>query len=439
MTGLSRTRYRSPLPANGARRAFGGRGSWVLGAPEIVAADGVPAAAQARARAGDLAKDGLRVLLLARTESPLNGDELPDDLAPVGLVILTERIRSDAPQTLRLLPGAGSRDQGHLRRQPGHSGHQSRRRPGCRGAERAIDARSLPEGEALAEMMEANTVFGRVNPDQKCAMVEALQSRGHTVAMTGDGVNDVLALKQADMGIAMGTGTAAAQAVSQLVLVDSRFSTLPGVMAEGRRVTANIERVANLFTTKSVWAAALAISIAALAVSYPILPRHLSLIDALVIGIPGFFLALAPNPRRFIPGFVYRVARFVIPTGLLAAITVLSSYLLIRAVGASVDEARTMETVVFSVIGLRVIAVIERPIRGWRLGLLLAMAALLAIAFAVPFSREFLALDLPSWTVIGVTCATCVFAWFFVGLGWRIGQRLPFWREAARRAEQAHE
>jgi cation-transporting P-type ATPase E len=306
---------------------------------------------------------------------------------------------------------------------------------GVPGSERAVDSRLLPEQEALPEFMESNTVFGRVNPDQKYAMVKALQQRGHTVAMTGDGVNDVLALKQADMGIAMGTGTAAAQAVSQLVLVDSRFATLPGVVAEGRRVTANIERVANLFTTKSVWAAALAISIAVLAVSYPILPRHLSLIDALVIGIPGFFLALAPNTRRYVPGFVYRVARFVIPTGLLAAVTILCSYLLIRAAGASVEEARTMETVVFCVIGLRVIAAIERPIRGWRLWLLLAMAALLAVAFAAPFSRSFLALDLPSWTVIGVTCATCVFAWFFVGLGWRIGLRLPFWKEEARRVE----
>ena len=430
------------VPFSSARKwsaaRFSGRGSWVLGAPEIVAADGLPAAAQAKARAGDLAKDGLRVLLLARTEAPLNGDELPGDLAPVGLVILTERIRSDAPETLRYFQEQGVEIKVISGDNPVTVATVAAK-AGVPRSERAIDARTLPEGEGLAEMMETNTVFGRVNPDQKCAMVEALQSRGHTVAMTGDGVNDVLALKQADMGIAMGTGTAAAQAISQLVLVDSRFSTLPGVMAEGRRVTANIERVAHLFTTKSVWAAALAISIAVLAVSYPILPRHLSLIDALVIGIPGFFLALAPNPRRFVPGFVYRVARFVIPTGLLAAITILSSYLLIRAVGASVDEARTMETVVFSVIGLRVIAVIERPIRGWRLGLLVCMAALLAIAFAIPFSRDFLALDLPSWLVIGVTCATCIFAWFFVGLGWRIGRRLPFWREAARRAEQAHQ
>ena len=251
--------------------------------------------------------------------------------------------------------------------------------------------------------MESTTVFGRVTPDQKRAMVEALQSRGHTVAMTGDGVNDVLALKQADMGIAMGTGTAAAQAVSQLVLVDSRFSTLPGVVAEGRRVTANIERVANLFTNKSVWAAALALAVAIAGVPYLILPRHLSVIDALVIGIPGFFLALAPNRRRFVPGFVYRVARFVIPTGLLSALTMFVSYLVIRRMGASVLEAQTMEVVIFSVIGLRVIAAIERPLRGWRLGLVLAMAGLLALVFAVPFTREFFALDIPGWLPIGVT------------------------------------
>jgi cation-transporting ATPase E len=262
--------------------------------------------------------------LLARTDTPLSGDILPQGLSPVGLVILTERIRPDAPQTLHYFREQGVKIKVISGDNPATVATVAAK-AGVPGSERAVDSRQLPEGEALAELMEANTVFGRVNPDQKYAMVEALQRQGHTVAMTGDGVNDVLALKQADMGIAMGTGTAAAQAVSQLVLVDSRFSTLPGVMAEGRRVTANIERVANLFTTKSVWAAALAISIAVLAVSYPILPRHLSLIDALVIGIPGFFLALAPNKRRYIPGFVYRVARFVIPTGLLAAITVLSS------------------------------------------------------------------------------------------------------------------
>jgi cation-transporting ATPase E len=433
------------------------RGSWVLGAPEIVA-DGYPgggqppaitetapqmefvaqasSAAQTPARAAELADEGLRVLLLSHTESPLNGETLPADLRPVGLVILSERVRSDARQTLAYFQEQGVEIKVISGDNPATVATIAAK-AGVPGAERAVDARTLPEGDELAEVMETTTVFGRVDPDQKRAMVAALQSRGHTVAMTGDGVNDVLALKTADMGIAMGTGTAAAQAVSQLVLVDSRFSTLPGVVAEGRRVTANIERVSKLFTTKSVWAAILAIAVAAMTISYPILPRHLTIIDALVIGIPGFFLALAPNPRRFIPGFVFRMARFVMPTGILAGITMLLSYLLLREMGASVAEAQTMETVIFCIIGWRVIVAIERPLRGWRLWLVFAMVVLLVGAFAIPFTRDFFALDLPTWPIAAATAGACVFAWFFVGLGWRIGARLPFWREAAARAEQA--
>ena len=392
------------------------------------------AAEDARARAGELAVEGLRVLLLSRTDASLTGEALPPGLTPVGLVILSERVRSDAPQTLDYFREQGVEIKVISGDNPATVATIAAK-AGVPGADKAVDSRTLPEGEELAALMEKTTVFGRVDPDQKAAMVEALQSRGHIVAMTGDGVNDVLALKKADLGIAMGTGTAAAQAVAQLVLVDSRFSTLPGVVAEGRRVTANIERVAHLFTTKTVWAALLALAVAAISVSYPLLPRQLTLIDTLGIGIPSFFLALAPNPRRYVAGFVQRVARFVLPTGLLAAITVLSSYLLIRKVGASVDEARTMETVIFSIIGLRVIAAVERPIRGWRLGLLLSMAFLLVLAFAVPFARAFFALDLPGWPAVGVTAGAGVFAWFFVGLGWRIGRRLPFWRDYAGRAE----
>jgi cation-transporting ATPase E len=439
-----------------------GRGSWVLGAPEIVGAEAEPAPgskaaatapdtrytprrgiagsaegsapARARAQAAALSEEGLRVLLLSHSEAPLTGEVLPPGLRPVGLVVFSERVRADAAQTLAYFREQGVEIKVISGDNPATVATIAAK-AGVPGAERAMDARYLPEGEELADIMETTTVFGRVNPDQKRAMVEALQSRGHVVAMTGDGVNDVLALKKADMGIAMGTGTAAARAVSQLVLVDSRFSTLPGVVAEGRRVTANIERVANLFTTKSVWAAVLAIAVAAMGKDYLILPRHLTIIDALVIGIPGFFLALAPNTRRFVPGFVFRVARFVIPTGVLAAITMLSSYLLLRALGASVPEAQTMETLIFCVIGWRVIAAVERPLRGWRLGLVLALVALLALPFVVPWGREFFALESPSWTVAGVTAATCLVAWFIVGLGWRIGQRLPFWREAAENAD----
>ena len=333
------------VPFSSARKwsatRFEHRGSWILGAPEILmpaedlgttglsggGEDPVVAAsvspAQVRSQASELAADGLRVLLLSHTLESLTGDVLPHGISPVGLVVLSERVRSDAPETLKYFREQGVEIKVISGDNPATVATIAAR-AGVPGAEHAVDSRDLPEGDELAELMETTSVFGRVNPDQKHAMVEALQSRGHTVAMTGDGVNDVLALKKADLGIAMGTGTAAAQAVAQLVLVDSRFATLPGVVAEGRRVTANIERVAHLFTNKTVWAALIALAVAAGPRPYPILPRHLTLIDALVIGIPGFFLALAPNPRRYIPGFVRRVGRFVLPTGTLAAIMVVA-------------------------------------------------------------------------------------------------------------------
>jgi cation-transporting ATPase E len=419
------------VPFSSARKwsaaRFDGHGSWVLGAPEIVGND---AGSAVRDRAAEMAAEGMRVLLLSHTDAKLQGEALPPGLVPVGLVVLSERVRADAPQTLAYFREQGVQIKVISGDNPATVATIAAR-AGISGAEHAVDARTLPPGgEELAGIMDSATVFGRVDPDQKRAMVEALQSRGHTVAMTGDGVNDVLALKKADMGIAMGTGTAAAQAVSQLVLVDSRFSTLPGVVAEGRRVTANIERVAGLFTNKSVWAAALAVAVAVLTIPYPILPRHLTVIDGLTIGIPAFFLALAPNKRRFVPGFIYRVGRFVIPTGLLSAFVMLLSFLLLQELGASVEEARAMEMVIFSVIGLRVIALIERPLRGWRLGLVLAMAAILAVGMMIPYLREFFAVVWPSWTVVGATAGLSIFAWLVVGLGRPLSARLPWWREA---------
>ena len=166
-------------------------------------------------------------------------------------------------------------------------------RAGIPHADDPVDARQLPDDPgALDQLLEERSVFGRVTPHQKQAMVQALQARGHTVAMTGDGVNDVLALKLADLGIAMGSGAAATRAVAELVLLDGRFATLPGVVAEGRRVTANIERVANLFVTKTVWTALLAIAVSLTLLPYPFLPRHLTIIDTLTIGVPGRHNAL---------------------------------------------------------------------------------------------------------------------------------------------------
>jgi cation-transporting P-type ATPase E len=267
---------------------------------------------------------------------------------------------------------------------------------GLSGADQAYDARRLPEDPGrLGEVVEERTVFGRVTPQQKRAMVGALQGRGHIVAMTGDGVNDALALKDADIGVAMGSGAAATRAVAQLVLLDSQFSVLPGVVAEGRRVIANIERVANLFLTKNVLSLVLSIAIAVTGWPYPFLPRHLTLVSALAIGIPGFFLALAPSQERFHPGFVGRVLRFAVPAGLMAAAAVLVAYGLARAESIAPNQAKTAASIVFFIVSLWVLVVQARPMRAWKRVLVAVMAALFVLVLEVPAGRRFYLLEPP--------------------------------------------
>ena len=293
------------VPFSSARKwsaaSFAGHGAWVLGAPEMV----LPASPDGLLpRAADLAASGRRVLALAHADGPLNGQGLPPGLRAVAFIMLAERLRSDAAQTIAYFAAQGVAVKVISGDSP-HTVSAVAKRAGVPRADDPIDARDLPEDPgALGALLEERSVIGRVTPHQKESMVKALQARGHTVAMTGDGVNDVLALKLADIGVAMGSGAPATKAVAELVLLDNRFATLPGVVAEGRRVTANIERVANLFITKTVWATLLAVAAGAALMPYPFLPRHLTIIDTLAIGVPAFFLALAPNRRRYLPGFV---------------------------------------------------------------------------------------------------------------------------------------
>jgi cation-transporting ATPase E len=219
--------------------------------------------------------------------------------------------------------------------------------------------------------------------------------------MTGDGVNDALALKDADIGVAMGSGAAATRAVAQLVLLDSEFATMPGVVAEGRRVIANIERVSNLFLTKTTYATLLAITITIiLGWPFPILPRQFTIIDALTIGIPGFFLALAPNTRRYLPGFLARVVRFTTPAGVVIAASVTTGYAIARAEDAGTIEARTTATIILMVLGLYVLAMLARPFTRYRAVLLISMIGLFLGALAIPRAREFFKLELPDAGVL---------------------------------------
>ncbi|RRD53858.1 HAD family hydrolase [Buchananella hordeovulneris] len=399
--------------------------AYVFGAPEIVLAttdnqaaeDG--AAAAALRDVAQLSRQGSRVLVVASAgdAAPLQdaAPQLPTDLRPELLVVLSEEVRDDAAQTLSYF-----RDQGVAVKVISGDNPVTvaaiAAKVGLRDAAgRApvgVDARTLPpadeaEGQALADALAQATVLGRVTPEQKRDFVRALQARGHTVAMTGDGVNDALALKNADLGIAMGNGAAATKAVARLVLLDGRFSSLPRVVAEGRRVMANMERVAALFLAKTTYAALLAVAVAVAGVAYPFLPRQLTIVGVLTIGMPAFILALAPARRRYRPGFLRRVLRLAVPAGLLIGTSVLAAYFWLSSRGVAEKELTTGTTLVLIGGGLILLAQTARPWVWWRVLLVAAMAAVALLCVLIPAWRAFFLLTWPS----GATWLLCAACW----------------------------
>jgi len=402
------------VPFSSARKwsaaSFDGHGHFVLGAPEVLLAAGGGTDRELLRRTEAIAVEGRRVVLLAAAPEPVANGELPGGLEPAAFVVLGDRVRADAAPTI-----AYFRDQGV--RTKVLSGDHPRtvatvaRQVGIPGSDEPIDARSLPtDPAALADLLERGSVFGRVVPDQKQAMVAALHTRGHVVAMTGDGVNDVLALKDADLGIAMGNGSPASRAVAQLVLLSNRFATLPDVVAEGRRVIANIERVAKLFVTKTVYATALAVAVGIARLPFPFLPRQLTLVGSLTIGIPGFFLALEPNLRRARPDLVRRVLAFAAPAGLVAAgATLIAYWLAHRSPSVPLDQARTTATITLTGAGLEVLWSLSRPLNALRVTILASMVGALVGVLTIPWLREQFALALPPASVlIGVAILLAV-------------------------------
>ncbi len=394
------------------------QGSWILGAPEMIWSD---ASSAIRKQANALAQKGERVLLLTTSEQKPTAENLPVKQQAVAFVLLSEKIRPDARQTLqffaaqnveiKIISGDNPRTVSAIAQSVGLA------------STKAIDARTLSTNKReLAKMLETHNVFGRVSPEQKRAMVAALQSKGHVVAMTGDGVNDALALKDADIGIAMGSGTPATKAVAELVLLDNQFAHLPSVLAEGRRVIANIERVANLFVIKNVYSLFLALAITVAGLAYPFLPRHMSILSALTIGIPAFFLALAPNNQRYRPGFLSRVLRFAVPTGAIIAVFIFASYLLVRHTSDSTALASTAAAIVVMTIGVWVLACLARPLKWWSVLLIASVGAAFGGLIALPFARNTLdfAVALPelAWALgLGLLGA------LFVEFAWRRDQR----------------
>ena len=427
------------VPFSSARKwsAWGtGRESWILGAPEFVIDEAVATNAVLLERVRAIAAQGSRVVALVRADEAVVDDELPARRAVAALVVLEEDLREDAAETLdyfrsqgvhvRVISGDNPTTVGALAAQAGLTAPDG-------SPARLMDARDLPEdltSEAFNDAIERHDVFGRVTPEQKRAMVGALQARDHCVAMTGDGVNDALALKDADLGIAMGNGTQATKAVAQIVLVDSKFSVLPGVLSEGRRIIANMERVSSLFLAKTTYAAVLVIVTALVGWRYPFLPRQFSYIDSLTIGIPAFFLALWPNPRRYVPGFLKRTLSLAMPTGVILATAALVAFGIVEGPPQARESTAAILSLMLGAIWLLVIT--SRPLSLWKWVLLASVISATVGGVLLPPVRGFFSMVAPTgyeWLVIA-----CVGACAAVLI--EIAQRIFYARQFARSLQE---
>ena len=442
-TATATAPFKSATKWSGA--SYGEHGNWVIGAPDVLLEPASPAAEEAE-RIGSL---GLRVLLLGSSDLPVDHPDAPGAVTPVALVVLEQRVRPDARDTLdyfasqkvsiKVISGDNAVSVGAVAGSLGLHGE-------------TMDARQLPDQpEQLADTLEEYTTFGRVRPDQKRAMVHALQSRGHTVAMTGDGVNDVLALKDADIGVAMGSGSSASRAVAQIVLLDNKFATLPYVVGEGRRVIGNIERVSNLFLTKTVYSVLLAIlvGLAGLAskifgsdpLLFPFQPIHVTIAAWFTIGIPAFILSLAPNRERAHRGFVRRVMTSALPSGLVAGAATFASYLAAyqgrEASATQQTQASTAALITLLVTAVWVLAVVARPYEWWRVALVALSGLAYVVIFSLPLAQKAFMLDSSNLVItsmalgIGLVGAAAIeLIWWVQGR--ILGERRRLWRSSGR-------
>jgi len=381
----SATKYSGVLFSQGGRES-----AWLLGAPERLLMEGSVELTEANR----LAATGRRTLALAVATMGLPADAtVPLDRAalhPAAIITFTESIRPEAPEALRYFESQSVR----IVVMSGDNPITVSALAGPLGiAGDAIDASTLTDDAALADALSRASIFGRVSPEQKRTAVRLLQESGRTVGMTGDGVNDAMAIKDADLGIAMGSATAATKAVSRLVLLDNRFDRLPHVLALGRRVIANVERVANIFLAKTVYGIVLALVSAATLIPFPFLPRQLTLVSGLAIGIPSFFLALAANRRLYRSGVLRRILRYSIPTGLIAAATCLLSFIPMHLAHVEGREARSVATVTLFCVSLWILSVLARPLNWPRFALLASVSVAFVAVSLIGFTRTFFMMD----------------------------------------------
>ena len=397
-TGEARQGALSVLPFTSARKyggiTFADGCTWLLGAPEILLGEEYPVW---QPKIDEYAAKGCRVLLLTLysgqpTDEPLSGENIP-----VSLILLNNRIRDEAPDTFRYFREQGVTVKVISGDNPATVSEVARR-AGIPGAERFVDARTLTTELQLAEAAEAYTVFGRVTPEQKRRLVGAMKAAGHTVAMTGDGVNDVLALKAADCSIAVASGSEVACQVSQIVLMNSDFSSLPSVVQEGRRVINNIERSAALYLVKNIFSFMLALITLFATLPYPLMPSQLSLVSALTIGFPSFVLAMEPNNSRVEGHFLSNVLLRAVPAASADLLLIVGVLLYYLAFGLSEQSLTTIATAVMGVVGLMMVYRTCLPLNKLRIALFAACSA--AFAFSCIFLRDIFGLYPLVWREI---------------------------------------
>lgn len=378
--------------------------SYVIGAPEFVFPDEdkFPAIKNTIAEI----KETVRILVLAVSDSQLSGSKLPDDLKPIALILIRDQLRENVEDTINYFKEQGVT----LKVISGDSVKTVQNiaiDTGIPGAENGVDMTTVETDEQLYEVAERCNVFGRVTPAQKKKLVLALQSHGHTVAMTGDGVNDVLALKEADCSIAMASGSEAARNVSQMVLVNNDFACMPQVVAEGRRTINNIERSSSLYLVKTMYSMILSVFFMFSALSYPFLPIQLTLIGALAIGFPSFVLALQPNKNIVRGNFTFNIIARAAPAALCVSLNIILTAVLIDLTNISAAELTTIAVYTTSLICLMLIVRLSIPFNALRIGMLCISVAGFAIAF-VFFRKFFILADLSAngwWMLL----------WFAIG------------------------
>ena len=346
-------------------------GQYVLGAPEFILRSQYQEYAPG---IESWSRQGYRVLVFARYKGTLDGKPLTEPVEPMGMILLANPVRDNAKETFHYFAQQGVEIKVISGDNP-VTVSQVAAEAGIANAELYVDASSLADEEELKNAAGSYTVFGRVKPEQKRQLISALKKAGHTVAMTGDGVNDILALKDADCSIAMASGSDAAAQAAQIVLLESDFSKMPSVVAEGRRVVNNIERTASLFLVKNIFSLFLSIFSIILMVNYPLEPSQISLISMFTIGIPAFFMSLERNTDRIRGHFLSNVLFKALPGGLTDFLTVSALYLFCMEFNVSENDVSTSCTILLAIVGLMILYQIASPMTRAHWLLWIAMAA----------------------------------------------------------------